>query len=633
MSLFEATQSRRNPGMSSATQRSGPGAGPRESRNATPAVLSNLGRATLRGIRKCPRCGFYNGTRGFSCKNKACGIALRDVPAGGRSAKKPAVQVVRVVTNGAEQANAAVEIFSVCQRGQGAAAAQLGFVELIPTDTAIATEDGDTLTMINLGRCFMPSCQQDQMSSQSQFEESAGDIALQSSSSDSLCAHIKQAMECQSRATPLTLKSSVLEGLQSSVEIREQLWNLATASTAPLVQQVSKDTLVVKCNTDSNHPLGFLHLTIGSNFPSRVSKRKGKCRKGPQQHHPFFHCACQSSAADRAGQPGVKGSSVSHCLSSSAASERCLHFYACVCAFASDINLASDFAAFINYSLSDVQQSECRIRRAPDASPQPPQPISSHYQAKRLCSDESLSESTQAVDEQAVTMGFHQWLASVTERIHQTMHYQFDGKPDPLVFHIPLEFFSALERRFSVDSQKRRLPNETIAFVRNDSLPLGSFSKYTWHITELSQVKHIFDTPELPLELTQSFVENTDGSYSHFHCSKPPTEAEVRKGNKLDKPQAARPTVLCTFLKVGLCETDQKEPTPFVIEWIPDILPRSGLGELKISFKFGHQQSAQNFFCDGTSHKNSGTEKGSRPQTSVDSTQPNHSVTVIQVIV
>lgn len=31
------------------------------------------------------------------------------------------------------------------------------------------------------------------------------------------------------------------------------------------------------------------------------------------------------------------------------------------------------------------------------------------------------------VDERAVAMGFQQWLASVTERIHLTMHYQNNG--------------------------------------------------------------------------------------------------------------------------------------------------------------------------------------------------------------
>lgn len=37
---------------------------------------------------------------------------------------------------------------------------------------------------------------------------------------------------------------------------------------------------------------------------------------------------------------------------------------------------------------------------------------------------------SQTVDERVVIMGFQQWLAGVTERIHQTMHYQFDGKAE-----------------------------------------------------------------------------------------------------------------------------------------------------------------------------------------------------------
>ena len=40
-------------------------------------------------------------------------------------------------------------------------------------------------------------------------------------------------------------------------------------------------------------------------------------------------------------------------------------------------------------------------------------------------------------DETCVSLSFHCWLGSVTERINQTMHYQFDGHPEPLVFHAP----------------------------------------------------------------------------------------------------------------------------------------------------------------------------------------------------
>ena len=33
-----------------------------------------------------------------------------------------------------------------------------------------------------------------------------------------------------------------------------------------------------------------------------------------------------------------------------------------------------------------------------------------------------------ALDEGATGITFHEWLASITERINQTMHYQFDGQ-------------------------------------------------------------------------------------------------------------------------------------------------------------------------------------------------------------
>lgn len=205
------------------------------------------------------------------------------------------------------------------------------------------------------------------------------------------------------------------------------------------------------------------------------------------------------------------------------------------------------------------------------------------------------------MDERAVNMGFHQWLASVTERIHQTMHYQFNGKPEPLVYQIPQDFFNALLHRLSLSSKKRRLPNST-TFVKNDELHPGAVSKYTWHITNAMHVKRIFDTPELSLELTQSFVKNADGSFSHFYCPESSHEVEVPEGNSTNWPQVIRPLEHRTFLKVGTA--DQKEASPFVIEWTPDILPITRVGELRIRFEFGHQQSGQSG-CD----KNNATMK------------------------
>nr|XP_046231243.1 uncharacterized protein C2orf42 homolog isoform X2 [Scatophagus argus] len=618
----------------------------RDSRKATattPAFLSNLGRATLRGIRKCPQCGIYNGTRGLSCKNKACGIPLRNATAVSRSSKTCAVEVVKVIIDSEERGGkereaggggalggglgGGVQVFSVCHRGRGATATQMGFVELVPTDTAIATGDGATLlTRINLGRCFVPSCRQGQRSNQG---ESESGVASSKQSSDSLCIHIKQAIECHSRATPLTLKSSVLEGLQASIQAREELWRLATESPGPLVQRVAKDTLVVKCHTDSQHPLGLLHLTVGAGGLCEVSKSEKRSR---EQQHAIFHCACQlSSRRSKAGVDGAAGSTNPHPPPSSATSQPCLHFYACVCAFASDEKLASEFAAFISYTPSGVQQNTTSKAISPSEKPlQQAESFNSHPKTKKLRLDESLSGSAQVVDEHTVTMGFHQWLASVTERIQQTMHYQSDGKPQPLVYHIPQEFFNALQIRLSLGSKKKRLPNFTTAFVRNDGLPLGSLSKYTWHITSPMQVKRIFDTPEVPLELSQSFVKNIDGSYSRFRCPEPPSEPESPEAYRTaDRPQAIRPMELRTFLKVGPGSADQKEASPFVIEWIPDFLPRSQMGELRISFEFGHQQSGQPEYCD----KISAAETGGRSKSDSSPFKLTKDVEILKVVV
>uniref|UniRef100_A0A4W6CWR8 Chromosome 2 open reading frame 42 n=1 Tax=Lates calcarifer TaxID=8187 RepID=A0A4W6CWR8_LATCA len=551
--------------------------------STTPAFLSNLGRATLRGIRKCPQCGVYNGTRGLSCKNKACGVSLRNASAGGgRNSKKCAVEVVKVIID--------IQVFSVCHRGRGATATQLGFVELVPTDTAIATGDGATLlTRINLGRCFLPSCRQGQ----------------------NLCIHIKQAIECRSCATPLTLKSSVLEGLQASIQAREELWRLATESPGPLVQRISKDTLVVKCHTDSHHPLGLLHLTVGAGGLSEASKSE---RKGREVQH-------------------------------SATPQPCLHFYACVCAFASDEKLASEFAAFINYTSSGTVTQETCHHRSDSTAPEAEIPRLTGLnilmaETKTIMNERLLcclilcvSGSSQAVDERTVTLGFQQWLASVTERIHQTMHYQFDGKPQPLVYHIPQEFFSALQHRLTLGSKKGRLPNFTtvsVSFQNQNFCPLDFYSHYTTSKPALFLPLYLSLRPrQLPLELSQSFVKNADGSYSRFRCPEPPPEPELPEGYRTVRQQAIRPMELRTFLKVGPGTADQKEASPFVIEWIPDVLPRCQMGELRISFEFGHQQSGQPEYCE----KMSAAEKGARNKSDSTQSKQTKSIEILQVVV
>ncbi|XP_051552074.1 uncharacterized protein C2orf42 homolog [Myxocyprinus asiaticus] len=626
--------------VSPVTQISSNLAGKPQDKRKTPVFLSNLGKATLRGIRKCPKCGIYNGTRGLSCKNKACGTIFRDGVHVMEHSKKWSSEVVRVVTDSGGSKSGGPQVFSVRQRGRGSE--QRGFVELVLTETAISTADGTLLTRVNLGRCYMPSCQQNESKSIVEGGHLQG-----SQSSKSPCTHVKQAMDCQTQATPLPLKSSVLESLVATSQAKEELWRLATETPGPLVQRVSKGTLIVKCQPSAAHPLGLLHLMVC--LSGAKMKSEGSAP---------FHCSCHDPSAKRAlgpssvGQHSITEGEHSHQHS---LPEHCLHFYACVCAFTSDDKLASEFSAFLNYSLNGLQERADTTALNISESHQHIEPNISH-RSRRLklvesCTAPSVSSpsllavkdnsaptlnqrkpthrkhsgftglknpgSSQPVNEAHVSLGFQQWLASITERIHQTMHFQFDGKPEPLVFHIPQAFFNALQQRLSLGSKKRRLPNYTTIFVRSDALPLGSFSKYTWHITNLLHVKRIFDTPELPLELTQSFVKNSDGSYSpyRFRENPPDPRSDACNHSCSNKPLAIRPLELRTFLRVGTCSAEQTEPVPFVIEWIPDILPHSQVGELRIRFEYGHQLGSKPEHC-----KSSGTE---RTEETVTETNPN----------
>ncbi|KAM9053606.1 uncharacterized protein C2orf42 homolog isoform X2 [Eschrichtius robustus] len=509
---------------------------PNSLRTKVPAFLSDLGKATLRGIRKCPRCGTYNGTRGLSCKNKTCGTIFRY---GAR--KQPSVEAVKIITG------SDLQVYSVRQRDRGPD--YRCFVELGVSETTIQTVDGTIITQLSSGRCYVPACLK----------------AATQGVVENQCQHIKLAVNCRAEATPLTLKSSVLNAVQASPETKQTIWQLATEPTGPLVQRITKNILVVKCKASQKHSLGYLHTS----FVQKISAKSLPERR--------FFCSCQTLKSQKSN------------ASKDEAVQRCIHFFACICAFASDETLAQEFSDFLNFDSSGLKEvivpqlgchSESTVSACESTASKP---------KKRK--KEEVSGCSQLLDEAQVTLSFQDWLASVTERIHQTMHYQFDGKPEPLVFHIPQSFFDALQQRISIGSAKKRLPNSTTAFVRKDALPLGTFSKYTWHITNILQVKQILDTPEMPLEITRSFIQNRDGTYELFKCPKVEVESIAETYGRIEKQPVLRPLELKTFLKVGNTSPDQKEPTPFIIEWIPDILPQSKIGELRIKFEYGHHRN------------------------------------------
>uniref|UniRef100_A0A2K6CBS3 Chromosome 2 open reading frame 42 n=1 Tax=Macaca nemestrina TaxID=9545 RepID=A0A2K6CBS3_MACNE len=522
---------------------------PNSLRTKVPAFLSDLGKATLRGIRKCPRCGTYNGTRGLSCKNKTCGTIFRY---GAR--KQPSVEAVKIITG------SDLQVYSVRQRDRGPD--YRCFVELGVSETTIQTVDGTIITQLSSGRCYVPSCLK----------------AATQGVVENQCQHIKLAVNCQAEATPLTLKSSVLNAMQASPETKQTIWQLATEPTGPLVQRITKNILVVKCKASQKHSLGYLHTS----FVQKISAKSLPERR--------FFCSCQTLKSHKSN------------ASKDEAAQRCIHFFACICAFASDETLAQEFSDFLNFDSSGLKEiivpqlgchsestvsacestaSKSKKRRKDEvsgaqrnSSPLPQDAVSSNLRKSGL-KKPVVASSLKRQGKHKLTLSFQDWAGL------------FDGK----YCSSNWSFFDALQQRISIGSAKKRLPNSTTAFVRKDALPLGTFSKYTWHITNILQVKQILDTPEMPLEITRSFIQNRDGTYELFKCPKVEVESIAETYGRIEKQPVLRPLELKTFLKVGNTSPDQKEPTPFIIEWIPDILPQSKIGELRIKFEYGHHRN------------------------------------------
>ncbi|XP_012215418.1 uncharacterized protein C2orf42 [Linepithema humile] len=719
-------------------------------------LLSDLGKATLRGVRKCPKCGTYNGSRGLCCKNKYCDAVFKEPG----EKRKLSTEACKLITGSSAQ------VFSVRVRDKGPD--YRGFVQLPLINTTISS-DITTLISQTTALCFVDSCERNFDTSVLKcHEKDYSDYSV------SPCQHIQAALKCYAEAQPLTLKNSILMSMSVNNETKQEIWLLATETSGPLVQRVSKNIMAVKCKASPKHPLGYLH------FSFFISKSKDRI-----EHRYFCSCTTFKNTTKSTGDK-LDGTS-------SLQPKRCVHFYACICAFASDPKLSEEFSYYINldktqssiersltiispneeedkivgidldslttdetdtqllifrddtltvqsldgnrldldsmnldssilphgivenievecdrsllddnniisqvHNLEVIDQNGVQLGeentikilddqgtisakynvlnnsqyilndniKILDASTlkvldvnttvldiQNPKLIDNnilnnssvkiidrntivHYDnrsvpntegnatqstisTKRKRDEKPVNSSSlnlnsieprktktksqivkkyqntcDELDEANTNLPFIKWLASITERINQTMHFQFDGKPDPLVFHVPQIFFDCLRERISCGGKKKRLPNSTTAFVRKDGVPLGTFTKYTWQITNILHVKSIFETPYIPLEITRSFVQNADGTYELYKRE----ETEIDRYKKTNNNALIKPLELKTYLKVGNTSPNQVEPTPFLIEWIPDILPISKIGELRIRFEFGHVKNE-------TSHK------------------------------
>ena len=221
------------------------------------ALLQDLGKPTMRGVRKCPKCGTFNGTRGISCKNKSCDVIFKE-----REKKRGhSCDSVRVITG------STVQVFSVRLRDRGPD--YRGFVQLplVQDLDGNPADSVDPMFISQNARCYVDTCSRN------------SHLNSQTTTANP-CNHIKAAINSNDEATPLTLKNSVLNSLQVSNETKQAIWLLATETTGPLVQRVTRNIMVVKCKPNPKQPLGFLHFAFFETSRNR------------NQHR--FQCSCRA---------------------------------------------------------------------------------------------------------------------------------------------------------------------------------------------------------------------------------------------------------------------------------------------------------------------------------------------------
>jgi len=601
-------------------------------------VLGDIGRPTLRGVKRCPKCGTYNGTRGFACKNKVCGLVFRK-----NNDNKQSVQAGEAckLYTGTD-----MQIYSV-RLSKDKGPDYRGFVQLPMVEGIEAgseLEGEASLLVQSASSCYTDQCPR----SHSKYQVDVNMGVLQQFKGEG-CSHILSCLSPNVNiSSPVILRHSAMNDLEIRSEFKHDVYSFAEHISGPLVQRINKQVFVVQCEVDSKHPLGYLHLAF----------IEQKLREKPGSEQRFF-CTCDTfRGADINSRYYTQWSDELRSSEAEWMLRRCIHYYACLCAFASDKKLKEEFKHYLE--LDSMLENCSRINEQPQQSLQvamvgnvkeesigildlyqanqnsqhiqirvetseglqtltvptstiqskgttilhstdkqqfiPSDKVVSENQnvtLKRKLSDTNKlsmpmlpSSSCSNKHESGPCLAFQTWLSSITETINQNIHFQFSGNPDPIVMLAPQQFFEGLRDRISLGGKKKRLPNNVVAFVRRDALPLGTFTKYTWNISSLRHVQQIFDTPQVSLATVKVFVMNVDGTY----CLAPANAEtnDVDRFSNLPGKLRIKAHELKTFLRVGCTSLEPDGKKTFDIEWIPEILPAANMGELRIKFTYGH---------------------------------------------
>ncbi|CAH1154040.1 unnamed protein product [Phaedon cochleariae] len=528
--------------------------------------LSGLGKPTKRGIKKCSKCGIYNGTRSTVCKNKRCNVILKDV----QEKSNVDLEAVKLLT-GTEKQVFSVKVMDIGPNYRG-------FVQL-PVFHSYPEEDPNILSDVAL--CFVNSCQ-------NLFDNSILRCHEEDQSKGKLlCNHIKSALRSRSTARLMELKNDVLHAMHISEEIKSELYLLASEKKGALVQRVSNSVMAVKCQVSSKHPLGYLHFTF--------VKEKAKDFFGK------YYCSCTHFLDLDKSLEGSRQTK-----------QKCHHYYACIWALMSENEQDEEFSYFRRHEVS------CNISDSPSLKNSrydfllanadqftskgnlhinQTESIPSSYTSKSLRGiniknrkkikrDKSLKKrelfrkcrsilpnvlpieiqvlNNPATIEEKYSWGFMDWLSYVTECINKTMQFDNYGIVNSLGFQIPENFYQCF---------KNRIPSIY------EPTQLGY--SFVYNVMNILHLKEIFDTSQMKLRISKKFVHDEQNGYVEYD------EAQDEGEERVDSFHY--PFIF--FFNVGESTVDESDNmnNSFYIEWTPSITSVTNIGQLKFQYKYGRK--------------------------------------------
>lgn len=234
-------------------------------------AFEDLGKATMRGIRKCPKCGTLNGTRGLACKNKTCRMLFK-LPKE-KVAPDPEIDAAKIISN------TDLQIYTV--KFAYTNDSVRCFVHLPIIEGIEALQDASEVKVIkqSAAMCYASTCRKPL--------DDVGTITLNLNP----CIHTHFIVNCSLETQPLPVKQAVVKVMPIPQNIREEIYLMLADDSDCLVQRITKNTVVIKCNPQIKYPLGFLHFSV---FEPTKHSKKFKILCDCQSEVIFFYCFVKS---------------------------------------------------------------------------------------------------------------------------------------------------------------------------------------------------------------------------------------------------------------------------------------------------------------------------------------------------